>query len=77
MRDTFNKDISEIEPEEVKELLKPQSVVADRINARKSVKASKSKILVTKGMKYKKEEILASDLGDDVETNPNIGFRCL
>ena len=66
MRDTFNKDISEIEPEEVKELLKPQSVVADRINARKSVKASKSKILVTKGMKYKKEEILASDLGDDV-----------
>ena len=77
MRDTFNKDISEIEPEEVKELLKPQSVVADRINARKSVKASKIKIVVTKGMKYKKEEFLAKDLGDGVETNPDIGFRCL
>lgn len=72
LRETFNKELHEIDPEEVKELLKPKSVVADRIHARKAVATSNSgtgypKLVVTKGMRYKKEEKLASETLEESE----------
>ena len=66
----------------MKELLKPKSVIAERIAARKSVATHKAdggyqKVVVTKGMRYRKEEKLASESLDEKELNPDIGFRCL
>lgn len=76
LKDTFKTDdISEIKPEQVKEALKPKSVIADRIAYKRAVgEAFNGKIVITKGMKFTKEEKMAKDEHKEEDLNSSFGF---
>ena len=81
LKKTFNKDrIEDIDPAEVERMLKPQSVVSERLQYRKSIGkliSGNRKVAVTKGEQNIEELKTAKDEFHKHELNPMIGFRCL
>lgn len=81
LKKTFNKDrIEDIDPADVERMLKPKSVVAERLQYRKSIGkliSGKKKVGVVKGEKNIEELKTAHDEFQKHELNPKIGFRCL
>lgn len=81
LKEVFNKDkIEDINPEEIEEVLKPKSVVGERIKYRKTIGSlisGRKKVSVTKGEKNIEELKAAKDQFHVNELNPQIGFRCL
>ena len=53
-------------------------MIADRISYKRAVgEAFNGKVIITKGMKYTKEEKMAKDEHKVEKLNPVFGFRCL
>lgn len=81
LKKTFKKDkIEDINPEEVEELLKPQSVIAERLKYRKTIGSlisGRQKVTVVKGEKNIEELKTAKDMFNKAELNDKIGFKCL
>lgn len=81
LKKTFKKDrIEDIDPKDVEDLLKPQSVVAERLKYRKTIGSlisGKKKVTVTKGERNIAELKQASDEFAKGDLNDSIGFRCL
>jgi solute carrier family 8 (sodium/calcium exchanger) len=81
LKKTFNKErIEDIDPLEIEKMLKPQSVIAERIHYRKSVGkliTGMKKVNVKKGEKRVEELKTAQDEFQHHKLNPEIGFRCL
>jgi hypothetical protein len=81
LKKTFKKDrIEDIDPRDVEDLLKPQSVVAERLKYRKTVGSlisGKKKVTVTKGERNIVELKQAGDGFAKGDLNDTIGFRCL
>lgn len=81
LKEVFGKDkIEDIDPEEVKSMLKPKSVVSERLQYRKTLGnmiSGRQKVAVVKGEKNIEELKSAEDMFQKHELNPKIGFRCL
>lgn len=81
LKEAFGKDnIKDIDQHQVEELMKPKSVVSERIQYRKSLGnmiSGKQKVTVKKGEKQLEELKTANDEFQAHELNPRIGFRCL
>jgi solute carrier family 8 (sodium/calcium exchanger) len=81
LKEAFGKDnIQDINPAEVEDLMKPKSVVSERIKYRKSLGnmiSGRQKVTVMKGEKNIEELKTAQDEFQKHELNPRIGFRCL
>lgn len=55
--------------------MKPKSVIADRIAYKRAVgEAFNGKIVITKGMKFTKEEKMAKDEHKEEDLNSSFGF---
>jgi solute carrier family 8 (sodium/calcium exchanger) len=81
LKQVFGKDrIEDIDPEEVKDMLKPKSVVSERLQYRKTLGnmiSGRQKVAVIKGEKRMEELKSADDMFQKHELNPKVGFRCL
>ena len=81
LKEVFGKDkIEDIDPEEVKDVLKPKSVVSERLQYRKTLGnliSGRQKVAVVKGERNLDELRNAEDEFQKHELNPKVGFRCL
>jgi solute carrier family 8 (sodium/calcium exchanger) len=81
LKEVFNKEnIEDIKTEDVEEVLKPKSVVGERLKYRKNIGSmisGKKKVTVSKGEKHIEELKLAQEEFQKHELNPKVGFRCL
>lgn len=81
LKEVFKKEkIEDIKPKDVEEVLKPKSVVGERLKYRKSIGSlisGKKKVTVSKGEKRIEELKSAEEDFQKHELNPKIGFRCL
>ena len=81
LKKTFKKDkIEDIKPEDIEKLLKPQSVVNERLKYRKIIGnmiSGRKKVTVAKGEKNIEELKTAKDEFEKHELNPKVGFRWL
>lgn len=79
LKQVFTKDkIEDIKPEEIEEVLKPKSVVNERIQYRKNIGSlisGRQKVTVVKGEKNVEELKTAQDEFQKHELNPKVGFR--
>lgn len=82
LKETFGTDdITSIDPKQVKDALKPRSVV-ERVSYRRQVGNAfqgqhSQNLVVVKGMKHIQEEKQAKDELKEHELNDTIGFRCI